>query len=228
MWIKELKLKIEYSNYKHLSFDLWLTLIKSNSEFKKKRNLLFKDFFEVDNEIEKVSEVIRYYDVLCNNINEKTGLNIDTFEIYYLILKGLNVNLEKIEIDNLNKFYKETELLFMEFKPDLIYPKIKTLFKQIVDEGKTLSILSNTAFIKGVTLRKLISYYELESYFSFQIYSDETGFSKPSQEMFKLVYNEIKSFKSIEKKEVLHIGDNKIADYNGAINFGFDALLIKI
>ena len=221
-------MKIEYSKYKHISFDLWLTLIKSNSEFKKKRNLLFKDFFEVDNAIEKVSEVIRYYDVLCNNINEKTGLNIDTFEIYYLILKGLNVNLEEIGIDKLDQFYKETESLFMEFKPDLIYPKIQTLFKQIVDEEKTLSILSNTAFIKGLTLRKLMSHYELENYFSFQIYSDETGFSKPSQEMFKLVYNEIKSFKSLEKKEVLHIGDNKIADYNGAIEFGFDALLIKI
>ena len=40
----ELKLELEYSNYKHFSFDLWLTLIKSNPEFKKKRNLLFKDF----------------------------------------------------------------------------------------------------------------------------------------------------------------------------------------
>jgi putative hydrolase of the HAD superfamily len=68
----------------------------------------------------------------------------------------------------------------------------------------------------------------LENYFSFQIYSDETGFSKPSKEMFQLVHNEIKSLKSIEKKEVIHIGDNKIADYDGAIKFGFDALLIKI
>jgi len=223
-----LKLKLEYSNYKHLSFDLWLTLIKSNPEFKKKRNLLFKDFFEVEYSIEKVTEVVRYYDVLCNNINEKTGFNIDTFEIYYFILNALNVNVDEIGIERLSEFYKETELLFMKFKPDLIYPKIQLLFEKIVEQEKTISILSNTAFIKGVTLRKLISYYELENYFSFQIYSDETGFSKPSKEMFELVHNEIKSLKSIEKKEVIHIGDNKIADYDGAMKFGFDALLIKI
>ena len=223
-----MKLKLEYSEYQHLSFDLWLTLIKSNPEFKNKRNLLFKDFFEVEYSIQKVTEVVRYYDVLCNNINEKTGLNIDTFEIYYLILNALNVNNNDVEIEKLSQFYKETELLFMQFKPDLIYPEIQLLFKEIVEQEKTISILSNTAFIKGFTLRKLISYYDLENYFSFQIYSDETGLSKPNKEIFQLVYNEITSFKLIAKKEVLHIGDNKMADYNGAIKFGFDALLIKI
>ena len=65
-----MNLKLEYSKHEHLSFDLWLTLIKSNPEFKNKRNSLFKDFFEVDCSLEKVSEVIRYYDVLFNNINE--------------------------------------------------------------------------------------------------------------------------------------------------------------
>lgn len=223
-----MKLELEYSGYQHLSFDLWLTLIKSNPEFKNRRNLLFKDFFELDCAIEKVTEVVRYYDVSCNNINEKTGLNIDTFEIYYLILNALNVNINDFEIEKLSQFYKETELLFMRFKPDLIYPKIEFLFKEIVEQEKTISVLSNTAFIKGVTLRKLISYYELENFFSFQIYSDETGFSKPNKEIFQLVYNQIENLKLVEKKEVLHIGDNKIADYNGAIEFGFDALLIKI
>ncbi len=223
-----MKLKIEYSKYKHFSFDLWLTLIKSNPEFKKKRNLLFKDFFEVENSIEKVTEVVRYYDLLCNNINEKTGFNIDTFEIYYFILNALNVNINDVEIDKLSQFYKETELLFMRFKPDLIYPEIQLLLKEIVEQEKTISILSNTGFIKGASLRKLLSYYDLENYFLFQIYSDETGFSKPNKKMFQLVHNEIKKLKSIDKKEVIHIGDNKIADYDGAIKFGFEALLINI
>mgnify|MGYP003608478024 CR=1 FL=1 len=219
-------MKIQHSNYKHLSFDLWLTLIKSNPEFKSKRNLLFKEYFDIDCSLEKVTEVVRYYDVLINNTNEKTGLNVDTFEIYCLILNALNVKIDEIEIKNLADFYKETELLFMQFKPNLIYPQIHLLFKEIVEQEKTINVLSNTGFIKGDTLRKLINNFELDQYFSFQLYSDETGFSKPNVKMFELVYDQIKKNKIVKKLEVLHIGDNKIADYNGAINFGYNALLI--
>ena len=115
----------------------------------------------------------------------------------------------------------------MKLKPNLIYPNIHLLFNEIVEQEKTISLLSNTGFIKGFTLRKLMIHYELDNYFSFQIYSDETGFSKPNSKMFKLVYDQICSNNTIQKQEILHIGDNSIADYNGAIKFGFDALLIK-
>ena len=221
-------MEINIQQHQHFSFDLWLTLIKSHPEFKNKRNLLFKDFFEIDSSLDKLAEVIRYYDLLCNNIKEKTGLNFNTFEIYYFILNALNVNIDEIGTDKLTQFYDETELLFMNFKPELIDSKIQVVFKQIVEQGKTINVLSNTAFIKGITLRKLLEYYELSPYFSFQIFSDEVGFSKPNPAIFQMVYDEILKNKSIEKKEVLHVGDNKIADYNGALNFGFDALLLKI
>lgn len=221
-------MKIDLKNFSHFSYDLWLTLIKSNPQFKSKRNLLFKDFFDVECSIEKVTEVVRYYDVLCNNINENTGLNIDTYEIYYLILNALNVKANDIDTKQLNLFYRETELLFMEYKPQLVFPKIDSLFEEIKAQGKTMNILSNTGFIKGYTLRKIIVDYGLEQYFSFQIYSDEVGFSKPNHKIFQLVYDQINSSNEITKKEVLHIGDNSIADYDGAIKFGFAAHLLKI
>lgn len=220
-------MKLNYKNYNHFSFDLWLTLIKSNPEFKQKRNLLFKEFFEINASIEKVSEVVRYYDVLCNNINEKTGLNLSTYEIYYLILGALEVDLASNGLEKLALFYDETETLFFSNKPELIFPDIKLQFEEIVAEGKSINILSNTGFIKGKSLRKLISHYELADFISFQIYSDEVGFSKPNKEIFQLVFDQVNESKKIKKNEVLHIGDNSIADYNGAINFGFEAHLLK-
>lgn len=221
-------MEINYEKYHHLSFDLWLTLIKSHPEFKQKRNLLFKDFFEIDHKIEKVNEVVRHYDVLCNNINENTGLNLDTYEIYYLILGGLGVDLSKYEIDKLYEFYNHTEELFLNYKPVLLYPDIKKMFVDVKNEGKSINVLSNTGFIKGKTLRKLMDYYELADYLKFQIYSDEVGFSKPNKEIYQLVFDEISKSKKIEKKDVLHIGDNVVADYNGALKFGFNAHLLKI
>ncbi|WP_316634745.1 HAD family hydrolase [uncultured Flavobacterium sp.] len=220
-------MKLNYKNYNHFSFDLWLTLIRSNPEFKRKRNSLFKDFFEINAPIEKVTEVVRYYDVLCNNINEKTGLNISTYEIYYLILGALEVDLESNGLERLTAFYDKTEVLFFNNKPELIFPDIKLQFEEIVAEGKSINILSNTGFIKGRSLRKLMAHYELADFISFQIYSDEVGFSKPNKEIFQLVFDQVKESKKIQKNEVLHIGDNSIADYNGAVNFGFEAHLLK-
>ncbi|MFG4002742.1 HAD family hydrolase [Flavobacterium aquidurense] len=220
-------MKLNHQKYSHFSFDLWLTLIRSNPEFKKKRNLLFKDFFEINAPLEKVTEVIRYYDVLCNNINEKTGLNLSTYEIYYLILNALDVDLSINGTEKLGKFYNETEVLFFNYKPELIFPNIKLQFEEIVEQGKSINILSNTGFIKGRSLKKLLSYYELTDFISFQIYSDEVGFSKPNNEIFQLVFDQVNESKKVSKNEVLHIGDNSIADYNGAINFGFEAHLLK-
>ena len=221
---KKNQLKIDYKSFKHISFDLWLTLIKSNPEFKLKRNLLFKDYFEIDSSIDKVAQQIRYYDVFCNSINEKTGLNIDTNEIYLLILASLGVSIQEIELHRLEGFYKEVELLFFDYKPTLIYSNTKESLSAIKSEEIGLNILSNTAFIKGFTLKKILAFYELEECFNFQIYSDECGFSKPNKKIFDLVHKEVPH---IDKSQILHVGDNEIADYKGALEYGFKAHLIK-
>ncbi|KGO86267.1 phosphoglycolate phosphatase [Flavobacterium rivuli WB 3.3-2 = DSM 21788] len=219
-WIPELY------KYKHISFDLWLTLIKSHPEFKAKRNLLYKDFFAINKPIDEVAAVIRKFDVLTNSINEKVGRNFDTFEIYYLIIEALGIDIEAYNKTRLQEFYNLTETLLLEYKPVLLRDDIPSFFKQLHEEGKTTNILSNTAFIKGSSLRKVLASYGLDEYFTFQVYSDETGFSKPAYQMYEYAYAEILKTGSIAKHEVLHVGDNAISDYHGAINFGFNAHLI--
>jgi putative hydrolase of the HAD superfamily len=216
----------ELYKYRHISFDLWLTLIKSNPEFKNKRNLLFKEYFSIDKSIEEVSSVIRKYDVLTNSINEKVGRNFDTYEIYYLILYALDVNIEGITAKELNGFYKHNEDLLIKHKPLLLSDTIPEILSSLKAEGITANILSNTAFIKGSSLRKILYHYGLEDMFAFQAYSDETGFSKPGVEMYNHAYENILKIGNIQKNEVLHVGDNPVSDYNGAMNFGFNAYLI--
>ena len=200
------QLEIDYKGFKHISFDLWLTLIKSNPEFKIKRNLLFKDYFEIESPIEKVSQQLRYYDVVCNTINERTGLNIDTNEIYLFILASLDVPIQGIQLSKLEGFYTESERLFLSYKPTLIYSNTKDYLKIIKSEGIGINILSNTGFIKGFTLKKLMAFYELEECFNFQIYSDECGFSKPNKKNFDCrlqrrirIWIQSTSYKTIKK-----------------------------
>ncbi|TRW25806.1 HAD family hydrolase [Flavobacterium zepuense] len=212
--------------YKHISFDLWLTLIKSHPEFKTHRNLLFKNYFAINKPIEEVAAIIRKFDILTNSINEKVGRNFDTFEIYYLILDALAVDIETIDRPKLEDFYAQTHNLLLQYKPVLLDNDIPQALQQLKAEGKTMNILSNTAFIKGSSLRKVLAHYGLDDVFNFQIYSDEAGFSKPSAGIYQHTYNNIAAIGTIAKNEVLHVGDNRISDYDGALAFGFDAHLI--
>lgn len=220
---------IDITLHQHFSFDLWLTIIKSHPAFKLKRDQLLMDFFEIKTDFETVRERIRHYDVLCNKINEKTGLQLDTDEIYYLILGSLNVEIAEISADKMKDFYTQKEYLFLEYLPILIDPEIAQLFKKMKSKGKTISILSNTAFIKGATLRKMLAFYGLDEYFSFQLYSDETGFSKPNPLLFNIMKTSALQYNSkiSSNKDIVHIGDNPYADYEGALSAGISAILVK-
>lgn len=66
------------SSYRHYSFDLWLTLIRSNPAFKQKRTEYFHQNFNYSHKsIDEVALAFRQIDIMCNTINEKTGKNID-------------------------------------------------------------------------------------------------------------------------------------------------------
>ncbi|MFP3593182.1 HAD family hydrolase [Chryseobacterium sp. SIMBA_038] len=221
-----MKTDIDIHNHSHFSFDLWLTLIKSHPEFKAKRVELFSSFFNANKPIEEVAKVVKYYDDLCNNINEVLGGNIDTFEIYLLILGSLNVDLKQIDKEKLNDFYLKSEELFLEYKPVVIFENLHQFFDEIKNQGKTINVLSNTGFIKGKTMRKFLINENLDQYIDFHIYSDELNISKPNPLIFQEVKNKVKN-QNLPMDQILHIGDNPIADYKGAKDFGFNAYLLK-
>ncbi|WP_139419970.1 HAD family hydrolase [Chryseobacterium mulctrae] len=221
-----MKTDIDIHRHDHFSFDLWLTLIKSHPEFKAKRVELFSSFFNVEKPIGEVAKSVKYYDDLCNNINEVIGGNVDTFEIYLLILNSLNVDIKQLNEENLNEFYQKSEDLFLEYKPVVIFDELHNFFDEIKNQGKTINILSNTGFIKGKTMRKFLMNENLDQYIDFHIYSDEIKCSKPNPLVFQEVKNQIRN-QELQMEQILHIGDNPIADYKGAKDFGFSAHLLK-
>ncbi|WP_426473168.1 HAD family hydrolase [Chryseobacterium balustinum] len=221
-----MKTDIDIHKHDHFSFDLWLTLIKSHPQFKAKRVELFSSFFNVNKPIDEVAKAVKYYDDLCNTINEVIGGNVDTFEIYLLILNSLNVDIKQLNKETLNTFYQKSEDLFLEYKPVVIFDKLHDFFDEIKNQGKTINILSNTGFIKGKTMRKFLVNENLDQYIDFHIYSDEIKCSKPNPLVFQEVKNQIRN-QELQMDQILHIGDNPIADYKGAIDFGFSAHLLK-
>ncbi len=220
------------NHIKHFSFDLWFTLIKSNPTFKKERALYFsKKFNTFKKPVDEVELIFRNIDLLCNSINEKTGKSIEAEEMYLMVIYHLNNSLQPFTDIDINSLYKDMEELIFKYTPTVFSTQTPSILDKIKQNSDTtLNILSNTAFIKGSTLRTIINHLDLSKYFNFQIYSDEVGFSKPHEEMYNiLLYNifTIRKNSNILLSEILHVGDNLIADIYGAKSAGINAFQIN-
>jgi putative hydrolase of the HAD superfamily len=95
--------------------------------------------------------------------------------------------------------------------------------------------LSNTGFILGQTLNKMFEQnfkihvpgLNLNHIFSYKLYSDEIGVSKPHSGAFRAMKTEARQRHSVMSHEILHVGDNPFADEMGAKRAGCDAYLIN-
>lgn len=218
--------------YQHYSFDLWLTLIKSNPYFKIERTKIFhRDFNPGGKSIDDVARAFRQVDLMCNAVNERTGKNIDADEMYLMVISAINDNQYPLADVNIDKLYADMETLLFYYLPVLYSPVTIEVLQHLKQKGDcSLSILSNTGFIKGRTLRKVMVKLGLDTFFNFQIYSDEEGMSKPNGALFKLMVQKVKEcnkLKLIDLSGIIHIGDNPAADIAGANDAGLNSLLIN-
>lgn len=208
---------------RHISFDLWLTLIKSNPLFKRKRAEFLSEHFNPKGfSVDKVINIIHSLDKASDRLNEKSGKKKEAILMYKSILKRLGYNLNNVNIHFLDNLVKQINQLFFEFPPVLLNNNIPDILTTLKGNGYTLNISSNTGFIEGPFLRSYLQKNQLYNYFDFAIFSDEIDASKPSANFYNIVYQNA----GAEKYEILHIGDNYTADYMGAIKFGFNALHI--
>lgn len=217
-------------NYQHFSFDLWLTLIRSNPLFKEKRAAFFHQHFNYRNlPLDAVKKAFRQVDIMCNLINEKTGKNIDADEMYLMVLSVMNDGDNRIWNIDVAQLYADMEALLFEHLPIAFCDRtLAALHYLKQNTTATIGILSNTGFIKGVTLRKVLNQIGIDRHVDFQLYSDEVGLSKPNPQFFKLMLDQLSAHHTqIDPTRVIHIGDNPVADVAGANAVGLQSCLIN-
>lgn len=208
----------------HLSFDLWLTLIKSNPQFKQRRaEFIAERYNPLGLSSILVFNIIRNIDRACDQMNETSGKKVATEFMYSSILNELGYDALLINDNLLAEIKSHINELFYEYQPSLLNDDILKILTQFKSDGLSMNISSNTGFIEGYCLVKSSNLAELFSFFDFLVFSDEINASKPSSEFFENVFRQT----NVKKKEIIHIGDNYSADYIGAKNFGFNALLIE-
>ncbi len=212
--------------FKHYSFDLWLTLIKSNPLFKTERTQFFFDNFNATHKsLDEVALIFRQVDVMCNTINEKTGKNIDADEMYLMVINMINNFNNNFDSIDTEKLYQQMETLLFKHLPFLYNSETITVLEHLKQNANcTMNILSNTGFIKGQTLRKVLAQIGLSPFFDFQFYSDEEQLSKPNPKFFNLMLDKVRY---LPLNEIVHVGDNPKADIAGANLMGIKSVLIN-
>lgn len=209
---------------KHISFDLWLTLIKSHPEFKERRaKFLRKEYNPFGYSAKKIMEIVQSVDKVSDRLNEINGKKVPTEWMYRRILQKLGYDPNCITDDVYTEIKRKVNDLFMKYPPLFLNDSIQPMLHSLKEEGYSLNISSNTGYIEGTTIVATLKCLNIFEYFDFCIFSDEIRLSKPSQEFFEKVYERT----GLEKLEVLHVGDNFKADFDGAVKYGFKACHIN-
>lgn len=199
---------------KHISLDFWNTLMISNKKFSNYRlEFLKKEFFpnikikELNFYLEKIGEE-------SDVINMSEGVSIPSELMYQRLFAQFEIELD---INRAQDLYDSLEFFFLDNppKPLVDLDEFKKALKILKNKGFTFNISSNTAFIKGTTLRRVLKHYNLLDYFDFLIFSDEINCSKPSHNFFDKLVKDCEKI-NILKKSILHVGDSYEADIEGA------------
>jgi putative hydrolase of the HAD superfamily len=208
---------------RHISCDLWGTLIVANKLFSEQRASYLQNEFLQNQTIQEITEKIQEIGEWADIINMETGVSIPAEELYNRLFASYSIPFDNGARGQVLSFVED---LFLEYPPQLINDYILEDLHGL-QQDVTLSIGSNTAFIKGRTLVKTLKLIGFDGIFNFHVFSDEIGYSKPDTNFFEGIQYHLAPLQ-IEKQQVAHIGDNALADFHGATAFGYMAAQVNL
>jgi len=106
--------------------------------------------------------------------------------------------------------------------PVLNHDAVSTL-EEMRKRAHKIGLISNTGRSPGRTLRKLLIDLGVLKFFDATVFSDEVGWLKPDQRIFKAAAEKL----GVEAGNIVHIGDDPERDVWGAKQAGMRALLFE-
>lgn len=196
---------------RHISLDFWGTLAQPSVEFALARTQYLVDLFGYTPEwiATQYREVKRELDGEAARDGRSTPVGQCWWRLLERFDESTTLTAEIVD---------ETERLFRLHPPSIPGPT-RALINDLFDRGVTFSIGSNTNFIAGRNLWRLVQTYRLP--IEFGVFSDEVNCSKPHPTFFGYITSRC------EGKEVTHIGDSYIHDITGSHLANIQGVLIK-
>lgn len=212
---------ITKNRIKVVSFDLWLTLIRSNSTPNKATRaaamykLLGIEPLGVTHDEFKTT--VREVEKFADMASEMGVQHYGPYERVKLVAERYGVPM--LSDEDFTAFYAAQFERFMAYPPDLMQDDIIDILTTLAGRYQ-LALISNTGFVNGAEMRPALKAIGLLDLFDHHIFSDEVGVNKPHPRIFE----HLLELSGVQASNIVHIGDNRTADYNGARAVGFQAI----
>ena len=199
---------------KHISFDVWNTLISANPRYAEERTEIIAYFAGVSPRV--AGEAYRH----VKKILDENAANMvcgDEYHAWYALGRHLNVDRKAAE-----QMKKYCEQAFLAHPPTIHEDLLGHLM--VLAWQYELSIKSNTNFIPGHVLAQAVGFDRMP-WWSFMHFSDQHSLCKPDPLFFALTFLACKD-EEICNDEILHVGDSEIFD-GKCVDIGFKFCHIK-
>ncbi len=139
-------------------------------------------------------------------------------EVLRIVWKELELDVAPEEHNRVVEAFEESVLMGL---PALLPGAAETI--RGLAEHFRLAIISDTALSPGTYLKRVLEEHGVLQYFSYCVFSDETGVSKPHERAFVTALDAL----GAAPEETVHIGDIEWTDIAGAKAAGMYAILFR-
>lgn len=201
---------------KIISFDLWHTIIKPNRAFRVQRVAALAQALGQMPSLE-LEQLMLETDKQLDLQTDATGRQFSSLARTQVLAQRLHY-VKPIDFEWL---YARINEAFLSDPPTLIEPSFPDTLQALRDKNYKITLLSNTGFVEGKTLRAFFKNLKINDLFDLLLFSDEHDMAKPQAAFFEKITQHF----GCAAAQVLHIGDNPVADYAGALASNMNALL---
>jgi putative hydrolase of the HAD superfamily len=210
---------------KGVTFDLWFTLLPSTRDLDRQwermrqratYDILTEHGFLFD--YKKLKTLLKAFDSQINRERKLNAIDFSTSEhvsrlIQFIAPTAVN---NKTLLEQLKETYTRP---IAEVTP-LLGDGVPEMLATLKNQGWKIGLISNTGKTPGASFRSLFQQFGIMDYFDDCVFSDEAGFYKPNQLIFRAAEQHL----GLQHNELVHVGDMISADICGALGAGWQAI----
>lgn len=214
-----------------VTFDLWDTIIRDDSDEAKRRKQGLRPkreerrylLWEALNEQQRISRDTVWLacdngDAAFNRVWRQQSITWTVRDRLGVVLDELGRSLPEDVFALVVRDYEEMEI---KITPDIIEGAADTV-RELAKDFR-LAVVSDAIVSPGRCLRQWLDLHEILDYFQSFAFSDEVGHSKPHLDMFSKVSGDL----DVPIEDIIHVGDREHNDIQGPHALGMKAVLFS-